>query len=80
MSLKLFIVSAFQATIFGWMIWKNATMATENERLRHKNKAFGEILYGIDNTLRYYADQKTINEVKKFTNFKKRIFGITDLR
>ena len=34
MSLGLFI-SAFPAAIFGWLIWNNVTLLTENARLRY---------------------------------------------
>ena len=80
MSLKLFIVSAFQATIFGWMIWENATMSTENERLRLENHTFNEILKDIKEEARWYDnDQKELMDaVEKITYFNKKRSGIMD--
>ena len=80
MSLKLFIVSAFQAAIFGWMIWENATMRTENERLRHKNHTFNEILKDIKEEARWYDNDKKelIDAVEKITYFNKKRSGIMD--
>ena len=65
MSLKLFIPTA----IFGWMIWENVTMLTENERLRHKNNTLNNIL-DIKEKLRWY-DEELIDEVKKIIDFHK---------
>ena len=73
MSLKLFIISAFQATIFGWMIWENVTMTTENERLRHKNHALNIKLEDIKEELRWYTDtEEIIDVVEKITGFGKK--------
>ena len=78
MSLKLFIISAFQATIFGWMIWENGTMATENKRLRHKNHTLNNILEDIKEELRWYTDtEEIIDAVEKITGFRKKRAGIT---
>ena len=70
MSLKLFI-SAFPAAIFGWMIWENFTMLTENERLRHKNHTLNNILKDIKEELRWYDDEELIDEVEKIIDFNK---------
>ena len=80
MSLKLFIVSAFQAAIFGWMIWENATMSTENERLRLENHTFNEILKDIKEEVRWYDNDKKelIDAVEKITYFNKKRSGILD--
>ena len=80
MSLKLFIISAFQATIFGWMIWENATMTTENDRLRLKNQTFDKILTDINEEARWYDNDKKelMTAVKKIIAFNKKRAGITD--
>ena len=79
MSLKLFIVSAFQAAIFGWMIWENTTMTTEYERLRHKNHTFNNILKDIEEAVRLYDNKKElINAVKNIIYVNKKSAGITD--
>ena len=71
MSLKLFI-SAFPAAIFGWIIWKNVTMLTENERLRHKNHTLNNILKDIKGELRWYDnDKELIDAVEKIIDFHK---------
>ena len=78
MRLKLFI-SAFQAAIFGWMIWENVTMTTENERLRHKNHTLNNILKDIKTELRWYNDSEAIiDAVEKITDFNKKRSGIMD--
>ena len=69
MSLKLFI-SAFPAAIFGWIIWENVTMLTENERLRHKNHTLNNIL-DIKEKLRCHGDKELIDEVEKIIDFHK---------
>ena len=79
MSLKLFIVSAFQAAIFGWMIWENATMTTENERLQNKNHTLNNILKGIKEELRWCDNKKeSIEAVEKIIYFNKKRAGIMD--
>ena len=71
MSLKLFL-SAFPAAIFGWMIWENITMLTENERLQHKNHTLNNILKDIKEELRWYDDgEEIIDEVEKIIDFNK---------
>ena len=71
MSLKLFI-SAFPAAIFGWIIWENVTMLTENERLRNKNYILNNIL-DIKEKLRLYVDddEELIDEMEKIIDFNK---------
>ena len=79
MSLKLFIVSAFQAAIFGWMIWENATMTTENERLQNKNHTLNNILKDIKEELRWcYNKEEGIETVEKIIYFNKKGAGIMD--
>ena len=78
MSLKLFI-SAFQAAIFGWMIWENVTMTTENERLRHKNHTLNNILKDIKIELQWYDDSEVIiDAVEKIIDFNKKRSRIMD--
>ena len=79
MSLKLFIVSAFQAAIFGWIIWENATMTTENERLQNKNHTLNNILKDIKEELRWcYNKKEGIETVEKIIYFNKKRAGIMD--
>ena len=79
MSLKLFIVSAFQAAIFGWMIWENVTMSTENEGLRHKNHTLNNILKRIKEELQWCDNKKeSIEAVEKIIYFNKKRAGIMD--
>ena len=50
MSLGLFI-SAFPAAIFGWLIWNNVTLLTENARLRYNNQALQDTLDDVSEEL-----------------------------
>ena len=50
MSLGLFI-SAFPAAIFGWLIWNNVTLLTENSRLRYNNQALQDTLDDVNEEL-----------------------------
>ena len=79
MSLKLFIVSAFQAAIFGWMIWENVTMSTENEWLRHKNHTLNNIFKGIKEESKWCGNKKELMDtVEKIIYFNKKRAGIMD--
>ena len=55
-------------------------MTTENERLRHKNQTFDEILKDIKEELRWYDNNKKelIGAVKKIIDVNKKRAGITD--
>ena len=50
MSLGL-VISAFPAAIFGWLIWNNVTLLTENARLRYNNQAFQDTLDDVNEEL-----------------------------
>ena len=81
MSLKVFIpavfvsvfVSVFPLALCRELMRKNATLFTENKRLRHKNRTLNDILADIEEEFELYSDNKEpIDSVEKIISFYKK--------
>ena len=45
------LISAFPAATFGWLIWSNVSLLTENARLRYNNHALQDTLDDVNDEL-----------------------------
>ena len=81
MSSKVFIpavfvsvfVSVFPLALCRELMRKNATLFTENKRLRHKNRTLNDILADIEEEFELYSDNKEgLIEVEKIISFYKK--------